>query len=287
MSKFILGTVQFGLDYGVNNKKGKLSEESAFEILATAKEMGVSILDTAEVYGSSHNVIGKFHKRFPKFKFSISTKLPKDLDNMDVSNIIDKYCIELDVDHIDYILFHSFESYFKNKKITSELEGLKKQNIIRKIGVSVYTNEEALICIDDEFVDIIQIPFNLLDNAFLRGPILTKAKEKNKIIHTRSAFLQGLFFVSKDSTHPAFMKLKPYVTKLENICQNMEISMHDLALAYCFSNPQIDNILIGVDSVEQLMKNLNSLNIDLSKSIISEIENIKVKDVEFLNPSKW
>lgn len=287
VSKIILGTVQLGLNYGVNNKSGKVSEEKAIEILRTAYENGIRVLDTAEVYGSSHSVIGSFHKKLPECKFLISTKIPKNLDNACISSVVEKYCNDLNVDNIEYLLFHSFESYEKNEKIKLELEGLKKKNIISKIGVSVYTNEEALICINDNLIDSIQIPYNLLDNSYSRGPVLVKAKEMNKILHTRSAFLQGLFFMNPTTVHSAYATLQPYISKLINICQSLEISMNDLALAYCFSKPQIDNVLIGVDSTDQLLRNFSSLTYKLSETTISEIENIHVKELEWLNPSKW
>ena len=65
MSKLILGTVQMGLDYGVNNSSGKISNKESFEILSLAFSNGINILDTAEVYGNSHQIIGDFHYNNP------------------------------------------------------------------------------------------------------------------------------------------------------------------------------------------------------------------------------
>ena len=71
MSKFILGTVQMGLDYGINNSIGKISVEESFKILLKAYLSGITTLDTAEVYGEAHQLIGDFHRSHPEFKFQI------------------------------------------------------------------------------------------------------------------------------------------------------------------------------------------------------------------------
>ena len=51
MNKIALGTVQFGLDYGVNNKRGKIPADEVFRILDKAAEAGIDTLDTAHAYG--------------------------------------------------------------------------------------------------------------------------------------------------------------------------------------------------------------------------------------------
>ncbi|MDB4129586.1 aldo/keto reductase, partial [Flavobacteriaceae bacterium] len=82
-SKLMLGTVQFGIDYGINNKDGVPSIKEVFEILDFAYNNGVRFLDTAEAYGDSQSVIGKFHLQNNN-KFKIVTKfspLRKDLPN--------------------------------------------------------------------------------------------------------------------------------------------------------------------------------------------------------------
>ena len=69
-SKLILGTVQFGLNYGINNTIGKMSEDKVFELLETAYDLGIRTLDTAEAYGNAHSVISNFHKQSKK-RFNI------------------------------------------------------------------------------------------------------------------------------------------------------------------------------------------------------------------------
>ena len=65
-NKIILGTVQFGLPYGINNSIGQLNQEAVFEILNYSHENNISTLDTANAYGTATQVIGNFHKQYKK-----------------------------------------------------------------------------------------------------------------------------------------------------------------------------------------------------------------------------
>lgn len=279
--KLILGTVQFGLNYGINNTQGKPEKENVFQILSYAHEIGIRYLDTAELYGNAHDLIGEFHKLNPSKKFEIITKFPHQFDNS-LGEKINTYLSQLAVNHLHAILFHSFDSYVKHR---SELNG--KINKVTKIGVSVYTNAQMEEVMNDANIDIIQLPFNLFDNIHLRGELLIKAKEKNKIIHTRSAFLQGLFFMKKDNSNKIRVKLEKELDLISDISLKYSISIGSLALNYCLRQPQIDGVLIGVDSLAQLKENIKYAEMNVSDEYMKEINAIKIDDIELLNPSLW
>jgi aryl-alcohol dehydrogenase-like predicted oxidoreductase len=284
--KFILGTVQMGLDYGINNANGKVSLEDSLDILEYAFDNGIKILDSAEAYGNAHEIIGAFHKSQPTKSFEVITKLPHHFDS-EIKERVAKYLNELHVTQLHALLFHSFDSYKKNIKNFEALLELKAQKKIKHIGVSVYTNEEIEAVILNDNVDIIQIPFNLLDNAALRGEILEKAKSKGKIIHTRSAFLQGLFFKAINSKNNTVKQLNKELKELNQIKEQSDISMAQLALNYCLQQQTIDNVLIGVDSKAQLADNINAIYNTIIPEVIDEINSIKVKKLDLLNPSQW
>jgi aryl-alcohol dehydrogenase-like predicted oxidoreductase len=279
--KLILGTVQFGLNYGINNTKGKPEKENVFQILSYAYESGIKYLDTAELYGNAHDLIGEFHKKYPEKKFEIITKFPYEFGST-LEDKINTYLDQLRVNHLHAILFHSFESYVNH---STELKGKIKN--VDKIGVSVYTNEQIEVVTKDININIIQIPFNLFDNINHRGNVLLKAKQKNKIIHTRSAFLQGLFFMKKDNKNKIRVKLEKELEIISNVCSKYSISVGSLALNYCLNQPSIDGVLIGVDNLSQLEENISYLNSDISDLYINDINTIKIEDAEILNPSLW
>lgn len=286
IQKLILGTVQFGIDYGVNNPNGKPNEIEVEKILMHAYEAGIRCLDTAEAYGSAHQIIGNFHSKHPGIRFEIITKIPANF-NGSLSEKIESYLKELNVDSLKSFLFHSFETYRKNKHEILNLNFLKTKGQIEAIGVSAYTNLQIEEILQDELIDVIQLPFNLLDNMNLRGEILHRINEKGKTVHTRSAFLQGLFFVGPGSENKIANALKPELNYLQNLISRNNIAMQKLALNYCLQQPLIQNVLIGVDNLDQLNQNLVDASYSLSSSLIQEIDEIWVKDINLLNPSLW
>src|SRR5262245_41878939 len=74
VNRLSLGTVQFGLDYGIANTTGKVSEVQVQKILHKALTEGLGAIDTASSYGNSEAVLGKFLKSHAD-SFKIVTKL--------------------------------------------------------------------------------------------------------------------------------------------------------------------------------------------------------------------
>lgn len=283
--KLILGTVQFGLNYGINNLTGKPEKETVLQILLYAYENGIRYLDTAELYGNAHELIGEFHKLNPSKKFNIITKFPHEFDDS-LDNKINTYLSLLNVNHLHSILFHSFDSYEKYKVQLNGITKIKNKSV-EHIGVSVYTNEQMDEVIDDINIDIIQIPFNLFDNINLRGELLKKAKSKNKIIHTRSAFLQGLFFMKKDNHNFIRNKLEKELDVITNISLKSSLPIGSLALNYCLAQPYVDGVLIGVETLEQLEENISFSENNIPDQYIDQINSIRINNIELLNPSLW
>ena len=285
-SKFILGTVQMGLHYGINNTKGKGSLDHSLEILGHAFDNGIRILDSAEAYGNAHEIIGKFHNKYPDKIFKVITKLPN-RKNDDISAKVEDYLKELNVNQLEALMFHSYDSYQNNIENFNILNKLKLEKKIKSIGVSVDTNNEIKKVILNENVDIIQLPFNLFDNSNLRSDILMKAKSKGKIIHTRSAFLQGLFFKDLNERNKIVKKLIKELSLISEISRNENTSISALALSYCLYQKTIDNVLIGVDSLNQLKDNIKSIHYKITPQTIEHINTIKIKNLDLLNPSLW
>lgn len=286
IQKIILGTAQIGLDYGINNATGKISFQKSCEILHKAFKLGITTLDTAEAYGNAHDVIGHYHKLNPAAIFNIITKVPHgDLD--DIETKVYKYIKDLNVQSLDSLMFHSFDSYINNKKSLKVLIKLKEQGIIKNIGVSLYTNAQIQTLLLDDDITLVQMPFNLLDNISLRGNLMTQLKEKGKIIHTRSAFLQGLFFKENLENNAISQKLSNELIIIKNLAKERNTSISNLALSYCLNQEIIDQVLIGVDSEDQLIDNLEALNYKIDQEVINRINSLEIKDLDLLNPSLW
>jgi aryl-alcohol dehydrogenase-like predicted oxidoreductase len=287
-SKLILGTVQFGLDYGINNTIGKPSKENIKSILDSAYNSGIQLLDTAEAYGDSQNKIGEYHSNSTN-KFNVITKFSSNAGEFSL-NIIERVYNNLkilDVDKLYCYMFHSFDDFNKYfKKYRKDLLILKRDEIINNIGVSLYSNDELERVLKFDEITLIQLPFNLLDNNNKRGNILKKAKAKGIEIHTRSAFLQGLFFKNTNEFSVKIKPLEPYLNLLNDLCDE-DYKMNDLALNYVCNQKNIDKVLIGVDNVHQLESNILSEKKYIQEELTKKIEAIDVKETELLNPSNW
>jgi aryl-alcohol dehydrogenase-like predicted oxidoreductase len=288
VSKIILGTVQFGLNYGINNKSGKPESETVFSILDLAFKNDIRLLDTAEAYGNAHEVIGAYHRKSMN-RFEVITKFHagrKELSES-LNKRVEQNLKILGVSSLYSYMFHSFADFIKYfEHYKSEIELLKKEGLIKKLGVSVYTNNEIEELLNYAEVGLIQLPFNLLDNNRQREQILQKAKKRGIEIHTRSTYLQGLFFM-KEHIPGKLLPLKPYLSEINEIVQKKSIDINTLSLGYSVKQKNIDGVLIGVDSVEHLRENLESLGSPLSDDVAELVDSINVKDTRLLNPSNW
>lgn len=285
--KFILGTAQMGLDYGVNNHSGQITVDDSYAIFLKAFESGIEILDTAEAYGNAHRLIGDFHRLNPNLKFKIMTKIPDYIEYDKVAQKIYTYCEILQVDCLEVLMFHSFELYRRCKENLNVLELLKDKGVINNIGVSVYTNDHIEELLSDDRISVVQLPYNLLDNATVRGNLLKKLKSKGKMVHTRSCFLQGLFFKSSSENNRIYKALSEELESIKQIVKDENTTMTNLALSYCLNQNSIDNVLIGVDSLCQLEENLRAIDFAISVDGWLRINSLKVKNTDLLNPSLW
>lgn len=286
-SKIILGTVQLGLDYGINNKSGKPKLTEAFEILSSAYKKGVRILDTAEAYGSSQEVIGSFHTKNPETKFNVISKVSKYGNLGNFKDNILKSLKVLEIESFYGYMVHNYQTLKENPSIYTEMLNIKNDGFTKLIGISLYENEEIQDVIDNYRFDFIQIPYNLLDNHNFRGEIIEKARKSGLEIHTRSSFLQGLFFMDIMQLPKSIDPIKKDLERIKGICNSHNMKVQDLSLGYVNSKSYIDQIVIGVDSNKQLLSNLKSAQNVLSEEIILEVEEIEVENKEMLNPTNW
>lgn len=284
VNSIVLGTAQFGLDYGISNTSGKTKIDEAFRILGFASEKQITTLDTAFAYGDSLDVIGQYHKETGHF-FSINSKFKVD-EKISISDQLDRTLEKLQVDCLETYFYHRCED-LDQPDVHQVLNSLKSKGYIKKIGVSVYTNSEFKTAIETENIDVIQIPFNLLDNFSKRGALLKLAKQQGKEIQCRSVFLQGLFFLEPNAIPPKLKDLTPYIEKLKQLAQKMKISVEEMALKYALAQLLINDVLIGVNTQQQLAANLINSKLELPDSLVQEIDFINVIEADLLNPQNW
>ena len=282
--KLILGTVQLGMQYGINNNIGKPKIQEAFRILNLAKDSGISMLDTAESYGDAIKIIGKYHSN-ETYRFDIISKF-KFIPGIDLKKNVEETIKATHTDYLFAYLLHDAH-FLSENSVKESFVYLKSIGLIKNSGVSIYTNHQFEKAISTDCIDIIQIPYNILDNENQRGKLIRQAKLKGKQIHVRSVFLQGLFFMPEDKLPKKLYPLKKYLLKINQLCKKFNVSKESAALNYSVNNNLIDGVLTGVDSSFQLLKNIEATSQKNPAEVTSLINKIIVKEIELLNPVNW
>lgn len=302
--KMTLGGVQFGMEYGITNDSGMVSESESISIIRSAITEGIAYIDTAAAYGNSEQVIGKSLIGGWSNRVKIITKLTpfrdeelKESDGASLSfmvrNSFLQSCVNLRVNHLDTLMLHRTD-HLNYYPICSELIKLKEEGLINHIGVSVQSPEELIFVIQNKNVSIIQMPYNILDYRWETVVDLIKQErdERELIIHARSALLQGL--LCSDNVNKW---LKAGIENSSEIVdwlnekykQYKKMSVSDICIGYVNSQDWIDSVVIGVDSEKNLLSNLQSISMPLmSSEAINELSasRPRVKS-ESLNPANW
>lgn len=268
-SKIGIGSVQFGLPYGISNSTGQTSKEEVAEILDCAYNHGIRILDTAAAYGTSERVIGELHKN----RFQLVSKFMPPTSDESIADLLCKSLDNLQTDSLYGFLAHRPLELLSDPKVWVDLQELKAQNKILKIGFSLNSPEEFYqLKTAGLNPDLVQFPFNYFDNRFKE--IGEQLKAEGCEIHTRSVFLQGLFFLDTEQLSPFFEECKPQLKSLHN---RYGAQLYGALLQYVLQQDFVDVVVMGVENAEQLQYNisavykapvLTSLNTTFSDQII-------------------
>ena len=282
VNKLALGTVQFGLNYGINNQNGQTSLQEVAKILSYAKQSGIEVLDTAYAYGNSEKALGVSDLK----TFKIISKIPP-CQASEVTSYFESSLSRLGQDKLYGYLFHNFEAYTKFPESYFELKKIQDQGKIDKIGFSIYKPQELdyLLERDLEF-QLVQFPYNILDQRF--EPYLEPLNKRGVEVHVRSVFLQGLFFSNTSRLPVFFSELYPKLEQLNIICGDLGISKSALCLNFVINNPNISNVVMGVDKLNHLESNVEALQqADQVKKVIPQLMALKEDKEDFILPMNW
>ncbi len=288
IAKFCIGTAQFGLNYGISNKSGKISKEEIFAILDHAQTLGIDTLDTASAYGDSEKLIGAYIKEHSA-KFNVISKFSNE-SCFNYDSIRDAARKSLDDLHVKQLygyLIHKFDDFRNNKNMWESFVRLKKEGVALKIGFSLYQPKELDVLLDAKIpLDIAQFPFSIFDKRF--EPYLKILKDQRVEIHTRSVFLQGLVFMASQGLTEYFRVIDPKLQKLQALADRTGISIYAFCLNHILLNPMIDRVIIGVDGMTQLKDNCQSVaDVDRVRLFEQELNELKIESEDILMPFKW
>lgn len=278
--------MQFGLNYGIANSLGKVSLTGAKEILSVCKDAGIDMIDTAMAYGESELCLGRVGIE----GFDVVTKISSiPVDCYDVvkwiSGQVNDSMARLNVESIYGLMLHRPEELFslRGDEILKALKGLKQSGLVKKIGVSVYSPHELedLFALHD--FDIVQCPFNIIDNHLVTTGWLDRLKDLDVEVHARSSFLQGLLLMPRDKIPKQFQAWNFLWDQWHQWIKDNEVSAVEACLAYALQNEGIDKVVVGVDSKIQL----EQIVLSLEGSNIESFPDLSSLDSNLINPSNW
>ena len=283
--KLCLGTAQFGLDYGINNTRGKIPQKEVLEILNFAHESGINTLDTASAYGNSESALGDAITQSGK-KFQIITKYPANTEVRPFQWINTSFEL-LKTERVHGCLFHNYSIFKQHPDYIEDFVKIKDTNKTEKIGFSLYYPSEAEYILENNIpCDIVQVPYNIFDQRF--EYIFRDLKSKGIEIYVRSIFLQGLFFIDPEHLDPYFISIKNNLQELRSFAKHKSVDISVLSLKFANMNTYIDKIVIGVDSLDNLKNNIN--NYILTSSIKIDLRwfrSLAVVDERLILPINW
>lgn len=303
--KLVLGTAQLGLDYGISNTEGKPSQAVAEDIVKTAIINGAGFIDTARAYGDSEEVIGNALKAGWQGRANVITKLSPTIDaSLEVNGLsIDAFvdssiyqsCTALHTSILDILMLHrASQMLVCEGRVWSRLLFHRDQKLIKSLGVSVQTPEELEQVLTIPEIEIIQLPYNVLDWRWdsLVSKILAQKQVRDLKIHVRSTLLQGLLV----STNKAHWQ-QAHVEHAESVLNWLEEQRHliqgssimEFCLKFVNSLEWVDGVVVGVETTAQLLENIKvmclpSLSSEEIDSILSSRPKLQEKT---LNPALW
>jgi aryl-alcohol dehydrogenase-like predicted oxidoreductase len=283
-NKLIIGTVQFGMAYGVANRNGQVQREEARAILSRIREAGVQTLDTAIVYGESEKVLGEVGVG----DWRVISKLPPLPANESsiqkwVQSSVEGSLARLKMSRLHGLLFHNPDDLqgMHGLALYKAVQLLKEQGLVKKIGISIYSPDELPSLCEKFHFDIVQAPFNVLDRRIVTSGWAQKLKAMGTEIHVRSVFLQGLLLMNQRPA--AFAKWATLWQDWDQWLEKTSVSALKASLNFALQEPAIDHVVIGVESESQLSEILASVD---DRSPLPPPHLIS-QDLDLITPSRW
>jgi len=284
--KLALGTVQFGLSYGVANQSGQVTQDEGRAMLQLAAINQIDTLDTAIAYGESEQRLGEIGVS----GWNIVSKLPAIPDDCNdvakwIADAVEGSRQRLNVDSLYGMLLHRPQQLMDKagNDIYRALEQLKQDGVVQKIGVSIYEPSELnALCKYFQF-DLVQAPFNILDRRLIDTGWMTRLSEQGTELHVRSVFLQGVLLMPEGKIPSKFNRWDSLWAKWYSWLEDVKLTPLQACLCHALSFPEIDKVIVGVDNQNQLIEIIQAV-----KGVIPDVpDELKSDDLDLINPARW
>jgi aryl-alcohol dehydrogenase-like predicted oxidoreductase len=273
--KLGLGTVQFGLPYGVSNTRGQVSRADAAAILALAAKGGIHTLDTAANYGNAEQVLAALDTG----GFRIVTKTIG--IKAGIEAVAARARASAALLKADTLLVHAAAD-LGDAALWPALQRLKAEGVFRHIGISTYAADDPAALAVRFKPDVVQLPFSLLDQRLLRDGTLARLAEMGVEVHARSLFLQGLLFL--DTLPQKLRHIAPRLAAIRKAIGDANSTPLAAALGFVLSRPEIGTALVGVTAADELAEILDAAARPLPAL---DWPSYALQDDIVLTPSRW
>ncbi len=284
-----IGAAHFGFSYGVLDKFPALNQKQVSKILEKAMDKGVTIIDTAQSYGDSEkligNALGSSHnlRIVSKLKPLTPAALNKK-HKQKLSADLDQSLINLRTEQLHGFLIHDTND-IRRSDIDQLIEFLLEEQSdgkIKNIGVSIY-EESDLARIDSSVINIVQIPFNILDRQLAATEKIVKLHKSGASIHARSIYLQGLLLQPPHLLPSWATRLSLPIKTIHKICEKNFVTPQNAAISYAATEPIIDVAFIGVAHSDQL----SNIEGPIDCQYRNELEALPIVDRRLVDPRLW
>ena len=282
--KLVLGSAQLGMKYGLfNNKKINFKEFKKIEKLVLKSK--INFIDTASNYFDSEKIIG--NSRLKNLHIITKIKLPKNknvhIQNW-VSTKIAKSLHKLRLNKIYGVLVHNYKDLLgkQGKNYLFYLQELKKKKIINKIGISIYDPKDLKKIWKFWKPDLVQVPFNPLDNRILDSGWLNILKKFRVKIYVRSVFLQGLL-INDHNSFAINRNHKLILDKFKEWCYQNNISLLQACLNFVRQVKKVDYLIVGFNNYNHLKEIIDVFK----KKQITIPKKFSTNKINLIDPRKW
>lgn len=284
--RLALGTVQFGLRYGVANSTGQVGSAEAGRILEDARRTGVDTLDTAIAYGESEAVLGTAGVA----GWNIVTKLPAlPQDCADPAGWaraqVEASLARLGVPAVQAVLLHRPDQLLgpQGAALRGALQALKHAGLARQTGISVYSPADLEAIVPGFRPDLVQIPFNIIDGRWASTGWLDRLAASGVEIHARSVFLQGLLLMPGSRRPAWFSRWQPLWDAWETWLAASNATPLQACLRHALAVPAISRVVVGADSLAQWRE----IVVAAEGEPFVPPPAIAMEDPSLLNPAAW
>lgn len=280
-----LGTVQFGLPYGIANTTGQVSLAQVANILALAQRSNVQFLDTAYLYGEAEQVLGQFDLS----GFRVVSKLPELTSATHARDCLETSLSRLKLSQLDSLLLHRPAQLFGDfgDALYQQLLEFKAQGLVKRIGVSVYTPDELSQLLEQFALDLVQLPLNLFDQRFWQQGLLEMCQHRGIAVHLRSVFLQGLLLMP---TRPAWCaQFQPAFDKLEHARSAVNLTPLETCLGIVHQLPAVESAIVGCTDATELEQILSAFatSAKATNALAINYQDLAQTDDNLISPMRW